>query len=81
MKDAPSQQEEVELTLYPITDKNDPTIKYYLKKYDDNSSKMTGVLYNYKAYKNNKTLIEYTFGLLITDSMNLIFFVFLFKIN
>jgi type I site-specific restriction endonuclease len=58
MKDAPSQQEEVELTLYPITDKNDPTIKYYLKKYDDNSSKMTGVLYNYKAYKNNKTLIE-----------------------
>jgi len=58
MKDAPSQQEEVELTLYPITDKNDPTIKYYLKKYDDNSSEMKGVLYNYKAYKNNKTLIE-----------------------
>ena len=58
MKDAPSQQEEVELTLYPITDKNDPTIKYYLKKYDDNSSEMEGVLYNYKAYKNNKILIE-----------------------
>jgi hypothetical protein len=58
MKDAPSQQEEVELTLYPITDKKDPNIKYYLKKYDENSSEMKGVLYNFNAYKNNKTLIE-----------------------
>lgn len=28
-----------------------------------------------------KDLVEYTFGLLVTDSMNLIFYIFLFKIN
>ena len=58
-KDAPSQQEEVSLTLYPINyNKNGTKMKYYLKKYDDNSSDMKGILYNYNAYKKNKTLIE-----------------------
>ena len=57
-KDSASQQEEVELTLYPITDKSDPTKKYYLKKYDENSAEMKGILYNFNAYKRNKTLIE-----------------------
>jgi len=56
-KDAPPQQEEIKFKLYVIADKNNPNKYYYLKKYDENSSELKGYLYNYKAYKNNKTLI------------------------
>ena len=54
--DAPSQEEQIEWKPHVVTIKGK---KYILKKYDENSDNMNGVLYNYKAYNKDKSLIYF----------------------
>ena len=54
-KDAPPQIEKSRKKLLKVKIKG----KYfYLKKYDENSNKMKGILYDFEAYKKNKQLIK-----------------------